>query len=224
MGFEPTDRVTPVNALAGRPIRPLWHFSASESMGRSSRSELPIGRSPHTRRIVSLTGGTVAERTIAPALKADDPQGSEGSNPSRSAHGRSARGGPAEPPQLRCTRRIPCSASVRWRRRTPQPAARGCVVPEPGGGGASADTPRCNPRGPRRDGSRVNEPRSLVGRRGDVGVEAVGELAAPVTQLLGRRRDDVRCPWVSAAAHRSPVRLLGHRRGYAPADMRPSPR
>ena len=29
--------------------------------------------------------GTVAEWTIAPALKADEPQGSEGSNPSRSA-------------------------------------------------------------------------------------------------------------------------------------------
>ena len=86
VGFEPTDRVTPVNALAGRPIRPLWHFSVSESMGRSTRSELPTGRSPHTRTIVSLAGGTVAERTIAPALKADDPQGSEGSNPSRSAN------------------------------------------------------------------------------------------------------------------------------------------
>ena len=84
VGFEPTDRVTPVNALAGRPIRPLWHFSAGESTWPDLRTELPLGRSAH-RRLVSLAGGTVAERTIAPALKADDPQGSEGSNPSRSA-------------------------------------------------------------------------------------------------------------------------------------------
>ena len=27
VGFEPTDRITTVNALAGRPIRPLWHLS-----------------------------------------------------------------------------------------------------------------------------------------------------------------------------------------------------
>ena len=27
VGFEPTDHLTAVNALAGRPIRPLWHLS-----------------------------------------------------------------------------------------------------------------------------------------------------------------------------------------------------
>jgi hypothetical protein len=27
VGFEPTDHLTEVNALAGRPIRPLWHLS-----------------------------------------------------------------------------------------------------------------------------------------------------------------------------------------------------
>jgi hypothetical protein len=27
VGFEPTDRITAINALAGRPIRPLWHLS-----------------------------------------------------------------------------------------------------------------------------------------------------------------------------------------------------
>jgi hypothetical protein len=27
VGFEPTDRITTINALAGRPIRPLWHLS-----------------------------------------------------------------------------------------------------------------------------------------------------------------------------------------------------
>ena len=84
VGFEPTDRVTPVNALAGRPIRPLWHFSAGESMGPRPGTELTMRRGPR-HVIVSLFDGTVAERTIAPALKADDPQGSEGSNPSRSA-------------------------------------------------------------------------------------------------------------------------------------------
>ena len=34
----------------------------------------------------SVSGGTVAERTNAPALKAGDSQGSGGSNPSRSAN------------------------------------------------------------------------------------------------------------------------------------------
>ena len=27
VGFEPTDHITAINALAGRPIRPLWHLS-----------------------------------------------------------------------------------------------------------------------------------------------------------------------------------------------------
>ena len=29
VGFEPTDHLTVVNALAGRPIRPLWHLSGA---------------------------------------------------------------------------------------------------------------------------------------------------------------------------------------------------
>jgi hypothetical protein len=29
VGFEPTDHLTAVNALAGRPIRPLWHLSGT---------------------------------------------------------------------------------------------------------------------------------------------------------------------------------------------------
>jgi hypothetical protein len=27
VGFEPTDHIAAINALAGRPIRPLWHLS-----------------------------------------------------------------------------------------------------------------------------------------------------------------------------------------------------
>ena len=64
VGFEPTDRVTPVNALAGRPIRPLWHFSAGESTAQSTRKPNGI-----------VAGGTVAEWTIAAALKAAGPKG-----------------------------------------------------------------------------------------------------------------------------------------------------
>ncbi len=40
VGFEPTDQVTPVNALAGHPIRPLWHFSDAKCMGRAGESEV----------------------------------------------------------------------------------------------------------------------------------------------------------------------------------------
>ena len=32
VGFEPTVRVTPDNALAGRPIRPLWHLSSDSGI------------------------------------------------------------------------------------------------------------------------------------------------------------------------------------------------
>jgi hypothetical protein len=31
VGFEPTDDLTTVNALAGRPIRPLWHLSSGST-------------------------------------------------------------------------------------------------------------------------------------------------------------------------------------------------
>lgn len=53
VGFEPTDRVTTINALAGRPIRPLWHLSWGAAVYPGN-----------------LGGGTVAEWTIAAALKA----------------------------------------------------------------------------------------------------------------------------------------------------------
>ena len=52
VGFEPTDRVTAINALAGRPIRPLWHFSACESRAGSAERTL-FGRWTITAR--SLT-------------------------------------------------------------------------------------------------------------------------------------------------------------------------
>ncbi len=88
VGFEPTDPVTEVNALAGRPIRPLWHFSARESTGGAPGK--PNGHGPRATvdaigAVTSLTDGTVAEWTIAPALKADESKGSAGSNPARSA-------------------------------------------------------------------------------------------------------------------------------------------
>jgi hypothetical protein len=56
VGFEPTDHLAVINALAGRPIRPLWHLSGTQGVYRAST--------------VSLACGTVAEWTIAPALKA----------------------------------------------------------------------------------------------------------------------------------------------------------
>ena len=35
VGFEPTDRFDTINALAGRPIRPLWQLSAGHAIRRS---------------------------------------------------------------------------------------------------------------------------------------------------------------------------------------------
>ena len=71
MGFEPTDRLTTVNALAGRPIRPLWHLSRA---GAVYANDPTLGtenlRAATTEVVSSLSGGTVAERTIAAALKA----------------------------------------------------------------------------------------------------------------------------------------------------------
>ena len=84
VGFEPTDRVTPVNALAGRPIRPLWHFSACESTAATEETETVDESGAFT----NLENGTVAEWTIAPALKADVSKDTGGSNPPRSAHRR----------------------------------------------------------------------------------------------------------------------------------------
>ena len=84
VGFEPTDHLAVVNALAGRPIRPLWHLSEAGAVyGKPSAK----GTVDQSGSITSLACGTVAERTIAAALKAADPQGSGGSNPSRSAGG-----------------------------------------------------------------------------------------------------------------------------------------
>lgn len=74
-----------VNALAGRPIRPLWHLSGNESRGYTRGTELPLPTSRVGRGFVILSSGTVAEWTIAVALKAADPQGFVGSNPTRSA-------------------------------------------------------------------------------------------------------------------------------------------
>jgi hypothetical protein len=63
VGFEPTDHLTEVNALAGRPIRPLWHLS--------ERAEVYLEWDVLTQRCPdNLGAGTVAEWTIAPALKA----------------------------------------------------------------------------------------------------------------------------------------------------------
>ncbi len=63
MGFEPTDHLTEVNALAGRPIRPLWHLS--------ERAEVYLKCDVVTQSHPdNLDDGTVAEWTNAPALKA----------------------------------------------------------------------------------------------------------------------------------------------------------
>ena len=60
-----------VNALAGRPIRPLWHLSGAGAVyanapvnGTGIRTGVAAGR------VINLCGGTVAEWTIAAALKA----------------------------------------------------------------------------------------------------------------------------------------------------------
>jgi hypothetical protein len=73
VGFEPTDHIAAINALAGRPIRPLWHLSWEP---RSVAPEPCVG---------NLRNGTVAEWTNAAALKAAEVCASGGSNPSRSA-------------------------------------------------------------------------------------------------------------------------------------------
>ena len=120
VGFEPTDRVTPVNALAGRPIRPLWHFSACESMAATEETETVDESGP----VTNLENGTVAEWTIAPALKADDLHGSGGSNPPRSATVMSRDIGEGSYPRegsmgCRRSRRRRRSAPIRHRRPVP---------------------------------------------------------------------------------------------------------
>src|SRR5215207_9229168 len=66
VGFEPTDHLSMVNALAGRPIRPLWHLSWAGEVYRKPSPRPPAGG----RCISSLSRGTVAEWTNAAALKA----------------------------------------------------------------------------------------------------------------------------------------------------------
>jgi hypothetical protein len=71
VGFEPTDRLTTVNALAGRPIRPLWHLSRAGAVYANDPTMGTETRRAGARGVVSsLSSGTVAERTIAAALKA----------------------------------------------------------------------------------------------------------------------------------------------------------
>jgi hypothetical protein len=71
VGFEPTDHLAMVNALAGRPVRPLRHLSSEGSQCSGGREAPPRADGD----VASLAGGTVAERTNAPALKAGGPQG-----------------------------------------------------------------------------------------------------------------------------------------------------
>ena len=67
MGFEPTDHLTVVNALAGRPIRPLWHLSRAGAVYANA----PVnGTGVAADRLINLCAGTVAEWTNAAALKA----------------------------------------------------------------------------------------------------------------------------------------------------------
>jgi hypothetical protein len=49
VGFEPTDHLTMVNALAGRPIRPLWHLSGAGAVyaNRPSKGTGGPRRPPH---------------------------------------------------------------------------------------------------------------------------------------------------------------------------------
>ena len=75
VGFEPTDHLAVVNALAGRPIRPLWHLSgagavcANASMNGTGNGTVN-GTGAAAALVINLCGGTVAEWTIAAALKA----------------------------------------------------------------------------------------------------------------------------------------------------------
>src|SRR5688500_1047274 len=60
-----------VNALAGRPVRPLRHLSRDRREWSGPRRAPPRVADPPG----GLAPGTVAERPKAPALKADGPQG-----------------------------------------------------------------------------------------------------------------------------------------------------
>ena len=88
----------PVTSLAGKPDRPDSGTSpccvADRTQQRPPPSRpFPLRRCssttdqprPRPTSPPTLTSGAVAERTNAPVLKTGDPQGFEGSNPSRSA-------------------------------------------------------------------------------------------------------------------------------------------
>ena len=64
-----------VNALAGRPIRPLWHLSGAGAVyanGPVNGTAIRTlnGTGVGAALVINLCGGTVAEWTIAAALKA----------------------------------------------------------------------------------------------------------------------------------------------------------
>ena len=67
VGFEPTDHLAVVNALAGRPIRPLWHLSGAGAVYANTPMN---GTESAGKDFINLCDGTVAERTNAAALKA----------------------------------------------------------------------------------------------------------------------------------------------------------
>jgi hypothetical protein len=67
VGFEPTDHLAVVNALAGRPIRPLWHLSGAGAVYANTPMN---GTELAGEDFINLCDGTVAERTNAAALKA----------------------------------------------------------------------------------------------------------------------------------------------------------
>ena len=77
----------PVTSLAGKPDRP---DSGTSPCCAADRTQ------PGTPWPPTMPSGAVAERTNAPVLKTGDPQGSEGSNPSRSAKGCRSHNGRAE--------------------------------------------------------------------------------------------------------------------------------
>ena len=60
-----------VNALAGRPIRPLWHLSGAGAVYANAPMNGTVnGTDAGLALVINLCGGTVAEWTIAAALKA----------------------------------------------------------------------------------------------------------------------------------------------------------
>ena len=53
VGFEPTVRFNTDNALAGRPIRPLWHLSWTRSV-YGAISDFLTGISPSRKALLSI--------------------------------------------------------------------------------------------------------------------------------------------------------------------------